>query len=84
MKTIFFLSAVVAASLLSSCGGSEDILDGKSTGGEEPAARLNILPTVGTDTRAGFVPKTEWAVKDRKSTRLNSSHYQQSRMPSSA
>lgn len=64
MKTIFFLSAVVAASLLSSCGGSEDILDGKSTGGEEPAARLNILPTVGTDTRAGFVPKTEWAVND--------------------
>lgn len=49
MKTFFFLSAVVAASLLSSCGGSEDIFDGKSTGGEEPAARLNILPTVGTD-----------------------------------
>ena len=27
-------------------------------------AVLNIVPTVGTDTRAGFVPKTEWAVND--------------------
>ena len=27
---------------------------------------------------------TAWAVEDRKSTRLNSSHSQQSRMPSSA
>ena len=49
MKT-FFSSAVVAASLLSSCGGSEDILDGKKHGRggtRSPAEHL-------TDGRHGY------------------------------
>ena len=34
--------------------------------------------------RHGFLPPTPWRARDRKSTRLNSSHPQLSRMPSSA
>ena len=33
---------------------------------------------------AGFVPAEMPGLRDRKSTRLNSSHYSRSRMPSSA
>ena len=50
-----------------------------------------VLPSYGSDYAAGAdlyacnaVTVEPGATEDRKSTRLNSSHYQQSRMPSSA
>ena len=42
---------------------------------------LLVLIGIGLDDNKQDV---EWLAKDRKSTRLNSSHSQQSRMPSSA
>ena len=64
MKTRFFLSAVMAAGLLASCSKSEETFIENETGREHTLAQLNILPTVGTETRAGFVPKTDWAAGD--------------------
>ena len=48
---------------------------------------MNVLAAAGVAERVRDVSVTgsEWAFeKDRKSTRLNSSHYSRSRMPSSA
>ena len=61
MKTRFFLSAVMTAGLLASCSNSEEIFIENETGREHTLAQLNILPTVGTETRAGFIPKTAGA-----------------------
>ena len=44
---------------------------------------LAVLALLAQPLRAAEEPKCYLAL-DRKSTRLNSSHYQQSRMPSSA
>ena len=54
--------------------------------GEKAPSLLDRLKLGVQKTRAGLMEKIEDAVhgKDRKSTRLNSSHSQQSRMPSSA
>ena len=65
MKTIFFLSAVMTAGLLlASCSNNEEVFNGKNTGEEQPVSQLNILPTVGAETRAGFISKTDWAAGD--------------------
>ena len=56
-------AAVIAAGLLASCSNKEIVDEQPETDGVS-ASVLNIVPTVGTDTRAGFVPKTEWAVND--------------------
>lgn len=64
MKTRFFLSAVMTAGLLASCSNSEETFIENETGREHTLAQLNILPTVGTETRAGFIPKTDWAAGD--------------------
>ncbi|MBW9280289.1 fimbrillin family protein [Bacteroides fragilis] len=67
MKTRFFLSAVMAAGLLASCSNSEEVFNEKVTDGEHSGAQLNIVPTVSAEsaeTRAGFDPKTDWAVGD--------------------
>ena len=53
------------------------------------AATSNITPPLGSDIVGGFAPFPATHVHDelhadRKSTRLNSSHIQKSRMPSSA
>ena len=64
MKTRFFLSAVMAAGLLASCSNSEETFIENGTGREHSLAQLHILPTVGTETRAGFTPKTDWAAGD--------------------
>ena len=46
---------------------------------------IGTAHTVSTDRLNKFVTKKfHWKALDRKSTRLNSSHSQQSRMPSSA
>ena len=56
-------AAVIAAGMLASCSNKEIVDEQPETDGVS-ASVLNIVPTVGTDTRAGFVPKTEWAVND--------------------
>ena len=43
-----------------------------------------VDPSINVAVEDGHVVLTENENADRKSTRLNSSHYQQSRMPSSA
>lgn len=64
MKTRIMISAaVIAAGMLASCSNKEIVDEQPETDGVS-ASVLNIVPTVGTDTRAGFVPKTEWAVND--------------------
>lgn len=64
MKTRIMISAaVIAAGMLASCSNKE-IVDEQPEIDGVSASVLNIVPTVGTDTRAGFVPKTEWAVND--------------------
>ena len=58
-------------------GKNLDVTDGLKAAIEEKIGKLERY----------FTPETEVHVTsrlDRKSTRLNSSHYQQSRMPSSA
>ena len=45
---------------------------------------LTILSKICKTLHADFGDIVEYVPEDRKSTRLNSSHYQQSRMPSSA
>lgn len=52
-------AAVIAAGMLASCSNKEIVDEQPETDGVS-ASVLNIVPTVGTDTRAGFVPKTEW------------------------
>ena len=42
------------------------------------------LPVGSSAVTPGFELPARWVVQDRKSTRLNSSHTEQSRMPSSA
>lgn len=54
----------MAAGLLASCSNSEEVFNEKVTGGEHSGAQLNIVPTVSAETRAGFDPKTDWAVGD--------------------
>ena len=56
-------AAVIAAGMLASCSNKEIVDEQPETDGVA-ASVLNIVPTGGTDTRAGFVPKTEWAVND--------------------
>jgi (2Fe-2S) ferredoxin len=61
-------------------------------GGEKTVyqyVKPEMVPRIVTEHLAGGVPVAEWLVdeayaKDRKSTRLNSSHNSESRMPSSA
>ena len=66
--------------------GSDPYAGGQHRGidvGAEAAERL-VAAAGGTVTFAGTVPTNGKTVTDRKSTRLNSSHIQKSRMPSSA
>ena len=59
------------------------ILGGISTG-QPIVARFAVKPTSSILTPRRSIDRTGAEVEDRKSTRLNSSHSQQSRMPSSA
>ena len=52
--------------------------------GERETGSAHPLPGVTAVTAPGRFTAIEKLVKDRKSTRLNSSHIQKSRMPSSA
>ena len=72
--------AMTLAILLTACGSSEDAADSEA----KPVALVALAPA-----QQGAVDETltvYGAVEagDRKSTRLNSSHYGLSRMPSSA
>lgn len=64
MKTIFSFSGHdrrPAAGLMQQQRGS---IQRKEHGEEQPVSQLNILPTVGAETRAGFISKTDWAAGD--------------------
>ena len=50
----------------------------------EPHMKVMGLEMVKSSTPSAIREKMKETIKDRKSTRLNSSHSQQSRMPSSA
>ena len=83
------LDAMKAIAVLAACGGSITDYMGKEISGKLPPMAA-IPTTAGTGSEAqsynteSAINKENAAVLDRKSTRLNSSHYQQSRMPSSA
>ena len=71
--------------------GTIDGIEGRNTQGAIRAFQADYGLTVdgipGAATQKmliGAIAGTAVKVEDRKSTRLNSSHYQQSRMPSSA
>ena len=49
-----------------------------------PLTRAEAEQVVGYTTKSGYTLETDGHGQDRKSTRLNSSHIQKSRMPSSA
>ena len=67
------IAGMVVVGGLAACGGG----GGAAAGGSDAAA-----PVVSGDVLEGELAKAE--VRDRKSTRLNSSHPTTSRMPSSA
>ena len=53
----------------------------------QPKIKLNndhLIPQLGLGVWKASLAETQQMVKDRKSTRLNSSHVSESRMPSSA
>ena len=77
MKRNIILFSVLATLALSACGG-------KKTAEESKQAKLDALKKeiAKLQSEASLLEKE--LNKDRKSTRLNSSHSQQSRMPSSA
>ena len=75
---IITLAAVVAAASLVACGNTNATGNNGTTRGNNGSTSGNNNPIEEIVTGAFD------GVGDRKSTRLNSSHYQQSRMPSSA
>ena len=68
--------AVVSVLVLAGCGKSDS---GKASG----EINVFLIPSPSSTSIQSFIPEFEKQT-DRKSTRLNSSHSQQSRMPSSA
>ena len=94
MKKIFAAAALLLA--MTACGGSQkEALPLEGTTWK--LAKMEAIPAKAIDAEADFFTLQFSAADtlvsgrtncnrflDRKSTRLNSSHYQQSRMPSSA
>lgn len=63
MKTKVMISAaVIAAGMLVSCS-NENVVNEQAIDGHS-ASMLNIVPSVGGGSRAGFVPKTAWNTGD--------------------
>ena len=82
MKYAGPLSALSVALLLSACGGADQ--DIALVKGENPKLvdpERGLLPSMTIADPVGWGDKKP---TDRKSTRLNSSHMSESRMPSSA
>ena len=89
--TIFggFAPQSKTAEALSSALGSRTVLSGSVSQGKESSQSLQMMErALMTPDELKSIPKGEFVVMktgtDRKSTRLNSSHLEQSRMPSSA
>lgn len=55
-------AAVIAAGMLASCS-NENVVNEQAIDGHS-ASMLNIVPSVGEGSRAGFVPKTAWKTGD--------------------
>ena len=76
-KNVFFVAAIFAALCLNSCDKNDP--DNPIAGGSG-----KILLTTALPNATGMDGTVYMQLIDRKSTRLNSSHRSQSRMPSSA
>ena len=63
--------------------GVRAVITGKDTAGMRVGRMVRDVPLLAED-KVRFIGERVAAVADRKSTRLNSSHIQKSRMPSSA
>ena len=82
------------AGLVEAAGGEHEIVAFAPTGPQGLKRIPEALAGIPVDARLGFLPfahrwrqawsRLGWPPVDRKSTRLNSSHIQKSRMPSSA
>ena len=82
-KKLLSLLMVTAltASLVAGCGSNGDSKD-KSSGSDRETKDVSEL-VIG-EIEYSVIDDGGWAQSDRKSTRLNSSHIEESRMPSSA
>ena len=79
--------AVASLALFAACNNEENLV--VPEGANQPVDVMMSVALPGPGTRAAMGDLQNTAnngdpATDRKSTRLNSSHYQQSRMPSSA
>ena len=80
--TTLFRSAVIGSSLAAYSKNRDDLYDELSSCSTDIANDIECVASVkeGLETMSNFMQD----VRDRKSTRLNSSHVKRSRMPSSA
>ena len=93
MKKSFQMIALLAVALLGACSGGKDKAVAEHVD-EKPRVKLadvkarpveqihEYTATVEAEVKNNIAPSSP--VRDRKSTRLNSSHIEESRMPSSA
>ena len=71
------------AAVLYKANGKLDVVDVQQEGPRAGEARVRVK-AAGVCHSDWHIMNGDWPLPDRKSTRLNSSHIQKSRMPSSA
>ena len=84
MKIRNILSVLFVGLLFTSCNSEEEVQRGNEDGRDISFSMTLTLGEVTAMTKAGGDIAEGYTYSDRKSTRLNSSHSSQSRMPSSA